>query len=494
MRPRTYVFAVAIEDYQDASFPAPLYAEQDAQGFVDAWKELGVAPDDCEILLSDQATLEAIRSALSKAVKALQPNDRLIVYYAGHSADIAGHGILTAYDTRADAVEKTTLSMIDFLDEIRHSQSGNVILFFDLRFSDAAVFTDPSISETGVSSEELKVFCKESAQRFAFVSCKPKEISHPSRTLDHGIWCHCIIQAIKGTAKEAVGKDQLVTTTSLQSYLLAEVPRLLRVTVAGAKKQTPVMFGSKTKAVIVVDFAEQLQSKKLAVVGSSNPIKDSCLTGEFRGRVRDLKGYSKPKTSLATHNDWERDFVEKAGSSEVTFLATEIFEQLRECFRYKRKDLSFTNIASTASIKGPDFDVNISLSQDPEDAERYLLTTEVRSFRNPAIIDDPNFLAIFTKYCKRIVFELEANLDLESKIDDIEEIDALAANLDYDPECTEFTLRLPEPGIVIHAAGNQMVFTLDSQGDLRLLLGNTQKAFTQLAGNSIHLGVRPVSE
>ena len=494
MRPRTYIFSVAIEDYQDASFPAALYAEQDAQEFAEAWKDLGADADNCTILLSDQATLEAIRSGLRKIVRALQPEDRLVVYYAGHSADVSGSGILTAFDTRADAVEKTTLPFNEFLSEVRSAKCSGVLLFLDLCFSDATLFTDASVSETGVSCDELRVFCKESAQRFAFVSCKPKELSHPSRTLDHGIWCHCLIQAIKGLAKEAIGKDQRVTTTSLQSYLLAEVPRLLRITVAGAVKQTPVMFGSKAKDDIVVDLAEPLESRQLAVVGASNPIKDSCLTGEYRGRVRDLKGYSKPKASLGTHNDWERDFVEKAGATEVTSLATEIFEQLRECFRYKRKDLSFTNIASTASIKGPDFDVNISLSQDPEDADKYLLKTEVRSFRNPAIIDDPNFLAIFSKYCKRIVFELEANLDLESKIDDIEEIDALASNLEYDPECTEFTLRLPEPGIVIHASGNEMVFTLDSQGDLKLLLGNTQKAFAQLAGNSINLGVRPASK
>ncbi len=343
--------------------------------------------------------------------------------------------------------------------------------------------------ESDFPVDELHAFCKESSSRFAFVSCKPNEISHPSRSLNHGIWTHCLIQAIKGAAKEAINKDQCVTTTSLQSYLLAEVPRVLRVTVAGAVKQTPVMIGSKTKEMVVVDFAALSQKNQLAVV-PSNPIKDSCLTGEIRGRVRELKGYSKPKTALAAHNDWERDFVEKAGASEVTSLAKEIFEQLRESFRYKRKDLSFTNVASTASIKGPDFDVNIALSQDPDDAEKYLLTTEVRSFRNAAVIEDPNFLTIFSKYCKQIVFELDANLDLESKIDDIEEIDSLAPHLDYDPECTEFTLRLPDAGIVIFATGDRMVFSLHSTGDLKLLLGNTQKAFAQLAGNSINLGLQ----
>ena len=249
------------------------------------------------------------------------------------------------------------------------------------------------------------------------------------------------------------------------------------------------MFGSKAKESVVVDLTSLTESAQLPIE-TTNPIVESCLSGEVQGRVRELRGYSKPKSPLGNHNDWERDFVEKAGSAEVTAQATEIFEQLRESFRYKRKDLSFTNIASTASIKCPDFDVNISLSQDPEEADKFLLSTEVRSFRNPAVIDDPNFLAIFTKYCKRVVFELDANLDLESKIDDIEEIDSLAKHLDYDPECTEFTLRLPGSGIVIYASGNEMIFSLDSVGDLKMLLGNTQKAFAQLAGDSINLGLR----
>ncbi len=491
MRPRTYIFAVAVEDYQDTSFQSVVYAEQDAQDFVEAWQTMGVEPADCVILISDQVTHAELRSTLPKFLSKVGPDDRFILFYAGHGTSIQGNSVILACDTRVDDAEKSSLPLAEILSVVRQAKCSEVLLFLDVCHG-----SSPSASgempgfEAEFSGDELRTFCKESASRFAFVSCKSNEISFPSRSLNHGIWTHCLIQAIKGVAKESIGKDCRVTTSSLQKYLLGEVPRILRVTVAGAVKQTPVLFGSKSKELVLVDLAELLPKSQLAVEGATNPIKDSCLTGEIRGRVRELRGYTKPKTPLATHNDWERDFVEKAGSGEVSAHATEIFEKLRESFRYKRKDLSFTNITSTASIKGPDFDVNISLSQDPDDAEKYLLTTEVRSFRNSTVIDDPNFIAIFTKYCKKIVFELDANLDLESKIDDIEENDALAEHLDYDPECTEFTLRLPEPGIVIHATGDRMVFTLDSQGDLKLLLGNTQKAFAQLAGSSINLGLR----
>ena len=490
MIPRTYIFAVAVEDYQVTPIQPVVYAEQDSQGFVGAWEKMGVDPADCVSLLSDQATLARILSSLRGLLAKVGPEDRFVLFYAGHGASIGSVSVLTAFDTQIETAQKSVIPLIELLNLIREVKCDSVHLFFDVSHDSVS---SPSGLETQLEShflcDELKEFCKESASRFAFVSCKPNEVSHSSRTLDHGIWTHCLIQAILGNAKEAVSKDGRVTTASLQAYLLVEVPRILRVTIAGAKKQTPVMFGSKAKESVVVDLASSAGTRQLTVA-ASNPIIESCLTGEVRGRVRELRGYSKPKSPLGNHNDWERDFVEKAGAAEVTTLATEIFEQLREVFRYKRKDLSFTNVASTASIKGPDFDVNLSLSQDPEDADLYLLTTEVRSFRNPTVIDNPNFLAIFTKYCRRVVFELETNLDLESKIDDIEEIDTLAKHLDYDPECTEFTLRLPSSGIVIYASGNQMVFSLDSAGDLRLLLGNTQKAFAQLAGDSINLGLR----
>ncbi len=496
MRPRTFIFAVAVENYEDPAFRSVDYAEQDARSFVEAWQKMGAETTECVSLVSDQVTYFDLRSRLSEFLGRIGSEDRLLLFYAGHGASIQGVSVLMTSDTQSDHPEKSCIPLKDILNEIRQAKCGEVLLFLDVCHSLAAppismISDTPPLRmmENEFPGDELRVFCKESASRFAFISCKPNEVSHSSRTLDHGIWTHCLIQAIEGCAKESIGKDNRVTTASLQSYLLAEVPRALRITVAGAIKQTPVMFGSKAKELVIVDLAERNQHSQLAVGGLANPIKDSCLTGEIRGRVRELRGYSKPKTPLASHNDWEREFVEKSGAGDVTTHATEIFEKLRESFRYKRKDLSFTNIASTASIKGPDFDVNIALCQDPDDAEKYLLTTEVRSFRNANIIDDPNFLAIFTKYLKRIVFELEANLDLESKIDEIEEIDALASHLNYDPECTEFTLRLPDPGIVIYASGDRMVFSLDSQGDLKLLLSNTQKAFAQLAGNRINLGV-----
>ena len=229
--------------------------------------------------------------------------------------------------------------------------------------------------------------------------------------------------------------------------------------------------------------------RKTSAEAPTNMIKDSTLQGEARGRVRELSGYRKPPVPLSKHSPWEKRFVENSGETEVVKQATEIFEKIRSSFRYKRKDLDFSNDASSATIKTPDFDVHVTLAQHPDAADDYVLRTEVASFRRPDVIKDANFLEIFTRYCDCVVVELISALDLKAKIDEIEEIDFLADGLDYDPECTEFTLSIPGLGIVLHATSSRMVFSLIEHGDLEKLIENTHIAVARLAGVSVTLGL-----
>ncbi len=218
-------------------------------------------------------------------------------------------------------------------------------------------------------------------------------------------------------------------------------------------------------------------------------IQDSTLQGEARGRVKELSGYRKPPVPLSKHSPWEQKFVESSGEIEVVKQAKEIFEKIRSSFRYKRKDLDFSNDVSSATIKTLDFDVNVTLAQHPDAAEEYVLRTEVTAFRNPDIVKDPNFLEIFTHYCDSVVVEFASKVDIKAKIDQIEDVDILADGLDYDPECTEFTLSLPGLGIVLKATSSKMSFSLIGPGDLEKLIENTNKAVARLAGASVTLGL-----
>lgn len=217
--------------------------------------------------------------------------------------------------------------------------------------------------------------------------------------------------------------------------------------------------------------------------------KDSKLVGEKSGRVRELAGYQKPKTPLSKHDEWEQRFVERSGAEEVAQLATSFHDRIRRGFGYKRKELEFSNDGAVASIKTPDFDLNVTLAQDPEDAERYVLRTEAVSFRRPEIVEEPAFLEIFAADFQKVVIELSAGYDLEEKIDEIEEQDEFAKNLDYDPNCTHFTLRMPGINIVLQATAEQLVFSLLSPAPLSQLIANTLQAMSRLASVSLMPGL-----
>ncbi len=220
-----------------------------------------------------------------------------------------------------------------------------------------------------------------------------------------------------------------------------------------------------------------------------NPIKDSSLLGESRGPVSALKGYSKPKFKLAKHTDWEQTFIRNAGTDDVNQHATALFHKIRDAFRYLRKDFSFAVDGSTGSMKSPDFDVNIALVQDPDDAERYVLTTQVASFRDGNILEDPRFIEVFSSYCDRIVIELASPIDLAAKIDEVEQIDWLAEGLDYDPACTYFALRLTSLDLEIRVTRSQVVCRSVLKRDLKSLIQHTIQAFSQLSGAKVYLGI-----
>jgi hypothetical protein len=485
----THVFAIAVESYQDKAIRNVDYAENDAREFVTAWQQLGVDPSNCVMLLSAQATHASVTSRLRTFLRKIPAGDRVIFFYAGHGAAFNDVSYVTVHDTQRGDIQNTSISLGAILKQLRESHSDQVLLFLDSCHSGLPVSDKMRSIYSQFSAEELEAFCRDSEFHVAFASCRVDEFSFPSRKLKHGIWSHCVINALKGDAKDALDKGRLVTGSSLQGFLHDEVPRVLRVTISGSESQTPCAFGNFTKEFVVADLEEILRQKHAAAAGPISLIKESRLLSERGGAVKQLRGYRKPPYPLSRHSSWEQNFVRTAGGAEVAEIAEEVFAAVRGSFGYRRKDLSFEQDNGSATIKTPDFDVNITLEQDPDAADQYILLTEVATFRRPEVIDDPAFLKIFTKYCDTVVIDFESPLDVESKIDEIEEIDALAEHLDYDAACTYFTLRLPKSNVAIHVTSDQMRFSLRSHGDLKQLIAEAHKAVAQLAGANVAAGL-----
>ncbi len=486
MNAKTHLLAIAIDDFQDDSLGPSLFAQRDASGIAKAWEAFGSLSTEGTLLLGEAATKANVLMHLERLRTSIQADDRLILIYIGQCYHRDSQGYLCASDTSLGSILPSGIPIADLYRGIGSSSPGSLVAFVDDRWEAKSIHAIPGDLERGLAVDELDGLHAHSDNLRTFCSASPGQVSQVSGALHRGIWSHALIEALEGSTHRAWDRNGSVTAGLLQKYLFEQVSAVLRVTVSNAPQQSPTLWGSPD-GYVIVDRSGRSTIPLADRAGSS--IRESCLTGSLRGKVRDLRGYAKPKSPLGAHNDWERNFVEKAGEQDVGAHATEIFELLREHFRYKRKEVSFIHNGATASIHGPDFDVHVTLEQDPEEAEKYVLQTEVRSIRTPAIVDDPRFLAIFTKYCKRVLFELGRTLDIQSTIDDIEEVDQLSECLEYDPECTQFTLRLHDPGIILRATRDRLDFCLDSQGDLQLLVRNTRSVIDRLAGEQIFLGV-----
>lgn len=96
-RPRTRAVLVGIGDYPDpdARLDGPV---NDVFSMSAALQELGFSADDIRVVLNDRATNAAIRERLEWLLGDARNGDRLVFFFAGHGAQIAGYGAESEVD------------------------------------------------------------------------------------------------------------------------------------------------------------------------------------------------------------------------------------------------------------------------------------------------------------------------------------------------------------------------------------------------------------
>ena len=487
MSTRIHVFAVAVEKYQKTAISQVAYAENDAREFVKAWQVLGSDASDCITLLSSHATKTAIESSFKRFLNGVEKGDTVVFFFAGHGIAYNDESYLTTHDTQPGDIRSTSISLATILKQIRESKSDRVLLFIDACESGLPINDGMRSITSKFSGEEMRQFCKDASHHIAFAACKVDESSWPSSTLKHGIWSYSVIKALSGDAKDALYKGNLVTSDSLRDYLAQEVPRLLRKTRTGNETQTPCCFGNATKQFIVADLAKVFAEREKNTSTLGIALKDACLRGEKFGEVRSLSGFEKRHRIPDGHYDAAEAFVRRIGHEDVKGQADEIHDSIRETFGYKRKDISYDCDDGTATIITPDFDVNLSIEQDADNAGGYVLVTEVGTIRRSAVVLEEGFSDLFSQYCDTVVIKFSRHLNIAEKIDAIEDVPELKQHLKYMPDCSSFTLDLPKPIIRIVVTGNQMTFSLQGTRNLQTLLGNAQSALAALSGSGVVL-------
>ena len=488
MNPRTHVFAVAVENYQDSTIRQVTFAENDATKFVEVWHALGADTKDCVLLLSTKATFKSFETRLKAFLSHVATGDRVVFFFAGHGLAINAESRITVHDTDRSDLPGTTIPLSDILKQMRASPSGQVLLFLDSCHSGLPINAGMRSICSSFSADELDAFCKDSEYHFAFASCKVDQSSYSTSQLSHGIWSYCVLSALKGEVKAALEKGSLVTGNSLQTYVADEVPRILRKTIAGAVSQTPCAFGNHTKEFVVADVGQILAAKAAKASTLGSLLKDSVLRGVAGGGVRSLTGFRKGSHREPDgHFRAAEKFVRDVGHEDVKSQAEEMATAIKSAFGYKFKDVDFACNDGAATIRTPDFDVNLWIQQAEDDAAAYVLTTDVSAIRNQAVVMEDNFSNVFSRYCDTVVIELSKDIGVVEKIGQIEDIKELNEHLDPKPDGSSFTLELPSHGIRLHVTERQIMITRLSGGNLKTLLTKAQKGLIALGGAGVLL-------
>lgn len=492
MSPTTHIFAVGIEHYQDPLVTQVTFAENDVTEFVKSWSEIGSVR--IERLKSSQATKTTLESKLKTFIANVSVGERIIFFYAGHGTAFNGSAYLTAYDTQLSNAPPTCIPLETILEALRSNKSNQVTLFIDACHGELKITKGMRSTYSAISDSELQAFCKDSTHHVAFVSCGINESSYPITKLKHGAWTYSVIQALRGSAKNAFERKGLVSGRSLQHYLSSEMPINLRVAYADKINQTPCVFGNATKECIVADLSAVLDRREAALSSQGGLLKEALLVNEQCGQISQLSGFKrKSHTEPTYYTRASILFVEKVGEPDVAELCEEMYQSIRKHFDYKFKQLPQAKDAASASIKSPDFDVDITLAQSEEDFSEYYISTTVRILE-PNIISDDRFLQVFSKYCDTVVFELSSDLDLVEVIDQIENVEELRESLNHDADLTYLDFSLSDVTIDVRVEQHRICFSTPKRSKLSQLLKSTIAGVQSLNASKIQLNLTGSNE
>ena len=481
------IFAVGVEHYQHSKIQSVKYAENDAQAFVDAWKPLATVLSS-EILLSPQATKTALWSRFKTFMADVTVGDTVVIFYAGHGYKAGDTNYITCHDTQLGDIAGTSLPLEDIFGLLRKSKSKKIMLFLDSCHSGMPTQEGMRSIVSEFTPDELKAFCKDSEFHVGFAACKVDEYSWPSTTLKHGIWTYCIIQALTGQAKKALEKGELITGDSLANYLSVEVPLQVQKIRTANEVQTPCVFGNATKTFIVANLEPLLTHHRAMKSEVIQGLKSAIFRGEEFGKIERLSGFLKGRHKVPDRvYPAGTSFVQNVGSEEVERAACDLHDEIKRAYGYTRKQLTLETSGGEASIISPDFRVDITISQDPDDASRYRILLEVSNFRSLDVVTAENFDAVFARHCDTLVVQFEQPISLVEKIDQIEEADELKAYLKYEADLSEFTLAVPGSKLQIRMTGTEAVFHIPGSRNVKLLLEDFRNSMKTITGSGLKL-------
>lgn len=222
--PRGYAVVIGISQYENLDAKHQLaYPDRDAQSMY----TILISPEggnfraeNVHLLVGSKATLANMRHELEDWLpKVAQPDDRVLVYFAGHGflTPSDGQAYLAPYDFRIDDPKGSGFPMAELSNDVENLiKARNKILLTDSCHS-GAIAPDAALAEL---NHKLANFGQ---SVFSLTASRDREQSFESPKWGggHGIFTYYVVQGMEGSADE--NGDGYVTADELADYVYRNV-------------------------------------------------------------------------------------------------------------------------------------------------------------------------------------------------------------------------------------------------------------------------------
>jgi uncharacterized caspase-like protein len=216
-----WAIAIGINQYQDQRLQPLMYAQWDAQAFIEFLQQQGRFESSQCRLVADLSpanapeaiapTRQHIEATLNQVCQQqLQADDFLWCFFSGYGLHIDGVDYLLPADANLDQMPATAIAVDKLFDLVAAAPTPNIVLVLDMNRSLGAISGQP----VGTQAIDL-ANQKEIA---LFLSCKPDQTSHETITLRQGLFTAAMLEGLR--------YEGCVTLEQLAQYLSACVPTL----------------------------------------------------------------------------------------------------------------------------------------------------------------------------------------------------------------------------------------------------------------------------
>lgn len=256
-----YVVIVGVGEFKDKAISPRPTADADAKALhamLTDPKYLGVPANRAKLLLSADATREAIVKAIDTAAASTGPDDLLLIAFFGRGTSAADKPCFFTADSTVKERAKTALMVSDLEPAFKKIHKQDVVMLLDVQYKGGIDAGKEKIVEPNITEYAKLIFGDKEEDTAPPPPNRLLVFGNPpfQDTLtkgDHGLFYTVLAAGLGGKAdqtpyNEGYEPDGLVSTKELTAYLEKEIPNAARVVGKTDKEKelTSITVGSST--------------------------------------------------------------------------------------------------------------------------------------------------------------------------------------------------------------------------------------------------------